>query len=492
MSQQNDLEIRIAAKTDESSIRRAKSAMESLADTSKDSVATINASVRSTNLLAQANRNAARGQGEYNDELRKTISLAAKSTPELDALKNQAGMGGSRISQLRERFGGLGGGGAAKGAVRGLLGGSPIAEVADTLGDLSEVAGSASAALGGGTQALLAMGVAGGIMAGAIAIAASFLAEYNKQAEAQARILGSTIDAQRQLNSEIAAGLTSEQAKEKAAQLNTELELQTQLLADLEAQYSKMSETLGIATGAAQLFDAREEELANQINQQRDLVADLSATQQGYNSAIEEGNLKANDATVAQKALATAQAQVKTATSGLGTETKKTASTIQRAISSIQQANTTGFQDINRSRSNTPLSFSIPKRAAQETDKLAESQTEYANNLIEVNNNVGKSLDDIRLNLSRSIEDLSINTGRSIQDALAEGSFLSIRNIQRDSRREMQDLERQSNRDRLDAQREGALEILRIEQQLAQDRARIAGGTGTTGGVGQLFSRVPR
>lgn len=560
MSQQNDLEIRIAAKTDESSIRRAKTAMESLADTSKDSVSVINKNAKGIGLLATAYRDAAKGAADYNDELRKGIALARQ--PSLADLKKNAGLGGSSDT-ARSGFGGAGG---AKGAVRGALGGSPIAEAADALGDLSEVAGVAFQALGGGTQALLAMGVAGGIVAAAVAAAAFAMGEYNKRAVEQARLLGATVEAQRQLNTEIANGLTSEQTQEKLDVINQEYQRQAVLLADLESSYRKLEEATGGSLFAIQQLDAAEEELSNQITAQKDLVSGLAADQRSYSTALEDGSLAINDAIAAERALASertkgvlseaqaageletarqstsnksreaiqasidsenqraaslqatldslkasgdtseeVKAQIElltgqlalsadkvgiytSALSGAQTEaqlsSQKTATKAKEASAEIDQLGLSlGGLSKQASITRAPAAsiISIGRRlggasAAKETDKLAESQIEYANSLIEVNNTLGKSIDDIRLNLSRSLEDLSINTKRSIQDALGEGAFLSIRDIQRDSRREMQDLERQSNRDRIDAQREGALEILRIEQDLSMQRARIAGG----------------
>lgn len=575
MSEQNDLDIRIGA-TVEPSIAKAAKEIQGLADTTDKSVAEINESTRSTRLLSTAYRDLANGADEYNQSLREIIDSQEKvsaSTPKQGI--GEAPSGGAK---------GLGNASAAKGAVRGLLGGSPIAEAADTLGDLSEVAGSLIQNAGGGAQALATLGAAGLAVGAAVAIAAIAMNEYNKQAEAQARVIGASIDAQRQLNTEIANGLNTEQATERLASTNTELKLQADTLANLEAEYKKITETFGIATGAVQLLDAREEELSTQITAQKDLVADLSAESQGLSQALSDGSLAANDAKIAEQELASARTQgVLSAAAAAGELEAARQSTNDKSKESIQasidaekarqaslraeleslkasgeateavtariaqledqlELSAGKVQIYTKALSGAQTEAQISnqkaatkaKEAAVQVDKLGSSisslgsqakttspklgfklpdsskakaaldkgiselnklQLDYQNSLIGAANSLGESLDKIRLNLSRSLEDVGINASRSIQDAIGEGKFLSIRNIQRDAARQREDLERESYRNRLDAQREGSLEILRIEQELARDRARIASGGKTStgsGGFGQIAALTPR
>lgn len=576
MADNNDVDIRIAALTDKSSFAEAAKASISLADTIDRSVSEIDQGTRSSKLLASAYRDLANGAEVYSQSLREIIASQEKvtaSTPKQGI--GEVPSGGAK---------GLGNASAAKGAIRGLLGGSPIAEAADTLGDLGEVAGSLVQSAGGGAQALASLGVAGLAVGAAVAAAAFVMGEYNKQAEAQARILGSAIDAQRELNTAIADGLTTEQATQQLASTNDELTRQQDLLAKLETEYKNLEERTGLLSFAAKQLDATEEQLSTKLNIQRQVVSDLTGDSQALSAAMNNGSLAANDAAEAERQLASERTQgVLSAAAAAGeleatrqAASDKSKESIQASIKAEKdrqaqlnvelqslkasgEANETVAAKIKQLEDQLELSAgkvqiytkalsgaqteaqisnqkaaTKAREAAVQVDKLGSSisslgsqakttspklgfklpdsskakaaidkgiselnklQLDYQNSLIGAANSLGESLDKIRLNLSRSLEDVGINTSRSIEDALGEGKFLSIRNIQRDAARQREDVERQSNRDRLDAQREGALEILRIEQELARDRARIASGgrtSASSGGFGQIAALTPR
>lgn len=143
---------------------------------------------------------------------------------------------------------------------------------------------------------------------GAMALAVKGFADVTSQ---QADAINKYAEAQRSLNQDIVNGLTTEEAQEKLRKLQESRQLEQGTLDELQGAYSEYEQQLsqfGIASGlagaATRALSGDEEALASQIGTSTNNVKKYDEEIAFLTSALEDGTLAANDAKLAEEALA--------------------------------------------------------------------------------------------------------------------------------------------------------------------------------------------
>lgn len=174
--------------------------------------------------------------------------------------------------------------------------GPAIQVTAESLGLAGTAGQFASLGLGATAASLAALALPLVLVAGAaLAVVAAFK-QFNSEAEKQNKLLLAQIDAQRAVNQAIAEGLTSDEAQTRLDELQKQREQEVVLLNQQTDAYASMEDQLGILTGAVQLFDSREQSLADGIDDTRANVTAMDAEIRQLESALAGGTLATNDA----------------------------------------------------------------------------------------------------------------------------------------------------------------------------------------------------
>lgn len=244
--------------------------------------------------------------------------------------KNLLARAGSELRALPSTQTGLGFGTDAvgnvlrlSGAITEVTGQSKIADVA--ISKLTPLLG-AQAAATLGAVAPIALFVA------AFAAAAVAIKSLTDATSQNVEAINQFADSQRELNKEIAAGLTSDEARQRLADLNEELTLQTNTLTTLQNAYNESqaalsgtadaakdantavntllfgfgeaAQSVDTLSGVTKVFSGDEQALADQLTKQQETVSGLTGDVESLTTALEDGSLAANDAAEAEKALA--------------------------------------------------------------------------------------------------------------------------------------------------------------------------------------------
>lgn len=118
---------------------------------------------------------------------------------------------------------------------------------------------------------------------------------------------------QRDLNKQIADGLTTDKAQQDLDKLTEAQARNKKTLVELQAAYDSSQRQLGVLGGVAKVFSGDEEALANQITETSKAVTDQQGEMNVLARAIREGSLAANDAAAAVKDITAKQEEYRTA-----------------------------------------------------------------------------------------------------------------------------------------------------------------------------------
>lgn len=412
---------------------------------------------------------AAESFGDYNKSVKQSIGGLAKqkrsledSTDEIDKQKralqaleaelDQIDEQFSRTSQLVGQAGDVGSAGRTIGGAIGAFGGdtggaiesaiSALSELPDTLEAIPRLQDSFKAlpriatltadklglgglagsmqnlipGLGAGTASTIALAGAALALAAPIAAIVFAFGEYNKAAEAQRKVLSAVIDANRKVREDVAEGLTSDEAEARLEELKSLREGEVTEMERLQGAYKSMEEQLGVLSGAVKVFDGREEELFNRIEDGKSTVAGYDAEIKSLEARMADGSLTANDAAISEEELADAR---KSALAAIDAQIKQAES---RSSQALQRANSISEQINNAQEQRAQSAADKERELALESKFAAEDQLkqeqEYRDNLADIS----ASGRDRILKLESGFADLANDRAEALADVDSKGN----------------------------------------------------------------------
>jgi hypothetical protein len=306
----------------------------------------------------------------------------------------QATSGFSALSGAASQFGATGLGDAA-GAAAGIT--DLIENLPRLKASVLELPSTVKAAAG-------AIGFEGLAIGAALAAIALAFAEFNRQAEEQAEQLRNTFEARRSVLDEIVGGATSEDIDGQIEKLQFRRELEAQVLADSQQAYTDFIEGIReqfgflapLVEGFVKVFDAREEELANQVKESTDIIDEATQKEKAYKSALEQGLTAKADAKQAQEDLAKAQ--------------EKAAQEAERAAEKQKREAERAAQEVARAAEKAA------NEARQAAERAAAAQTKYTQSVQDANRSFGQATQDIAKKAKQTSADLTKSLGRDLLD----------------------------------------------------------------------------
>jgi hypothetical protein len=436
---------------------------------------------------------------------------AKKTSDTFDMMAKKTEVAFSKMEQARPSAAGGDGGGSLGGVTSGLsqAGGAllgegfggvgKILELAQGATELTEVAGDAKrgiTSLGGGiVKTGAAAGVAGIALVALGVVVKSFLDEANEAAEE----LTTAVDATRQVNEQIAQGLTSEDAQARIEELNRLREEEVKILEPLQDGQEKVNDRLGVFSGIAGKFEPRVKRLNQELEKSEELVEGYDAEIEKLNEALDEGKLSANDAAVAEQERA--EEAEKAAEELIREEEKladkrkgaidKLANAQEQALKQTANANKKFNQALSDSSAQTSQALSDASKGAAKARKkltrdfsetMAEDLADGFENVLDIGKDFGKELKQNQIELNRSIRDINRKASDDIQDSLDDRNVLQLLEIQKQRKREIRD-EKIANRDetqdaqtarneRLDEERDAQKELKQERLDAFRDQKR--------------------
>jgi hypothetical protein len=245
--------------------------------------------------------------GDWRD-LRKEILAADKA---VEKFSNEV----KQIPDARGATAGVGGDISGRGetaltATAGLAGGLGAGVVAERLTIGADVLGFADAIKelrGQITEAVPGLGklgaqsIAAGAAIGAVGIGIGLLAFAFDSMNKDAKRLKATLDATAEVQRAIGAGLTTEEARERVAALKLALKTEREILQGLEEDLDQaFRDVRAREEGGA----ARQKALSEAVKETTTSVSEMETELEGYNAALGDGALAANDAAAAEEKLA--------------------------------------------------------------------------------------------------------------------------------------------------------------------------------------------
>lgn len=146
------------------------------------------------------------------------------------------------------------------------------------------------------------------LVAGFVAIGLALKALVDSTSTNADRI-NALAEKQRDLNTEIANGLSTEDAQEKLDKLTAAQERNKATLAELQGGYDQAQKELGVLGGAVKVFSGDEEALSSQISETNKTIADQQAEMDVLSKALNDGSLAANDTAESEAKLAEIRTQ---------------------------------------------------------------------------------------------------------------------------------------------------------------------------------------
>jgi hypothetical protein len=401
-----------------------------------------------------------------------------------------AGDVAGRSAQIRGAFDVFAGG--QLGAVGGLLEGvEAVADLREAMPLLAQNAkdavsglsgaggltGALSGLVGGAGTAALALGI-GAAAIGGVVIAMNAL---SKESEKQAKLLASTVEATRDVNQQIVAGLTSEDAQQRLEELNALREKEKDIYDELKAGQDELNDKLGVTRDVVGLVNKQIPQLNEDIKNSETLMQSYDAEIEALNEALTNGALEANDAAQKSVEQSLQLAEVEAILAAARAEaTGKT-----REVIAIEEALASGLLSAEQAAEAEKFLASEREKATKQTDELGEAQKEqqraieeqqrkaeqaaqraaqahttYANAIDDAGRAARQAAQDTKTKLVDSLKDLSTGYQRQlIDDALAQREdlydlqqeqFSDEQRAYRDQARAVRDLIKQASRSQED------------------------------------------
>jgi len=212
-----------------------------------------------------------------------------------DRVSRDVGLAGDVQSNL----GAIQGLGDAAGFDTGGIGvAGEVVVLAEELPRLKESIAGLPQTIGAAAQSL---GVTGGIAVAGLAAIALAIKVVGDAAEEQAERLSAQVDNVRDVNQQIANGLTSNDIQQRLQELQNAREAEAETLNTTQDSYNQAINDLGVLGGVAQVASHQEAALAEQIGNSQSAIADYDSEIELLTSALESSAVAANDATAAEK-----------------------------------------------------------------------------------------------------------------------------------------------------------------------------------------------
>jgi len=321
-----------------------------------------------------------------------------------------------------------------------------LAMLSDSLGDVASGAKNAVKSIagsGGLTKSMVAMGAAGVAAAAALVVVVIALKDMMEASAEQARGLEALVSSQRELNKEIAAGLTTEDAQKQIKDISKAREDEAEILNklkegmdDLEGSISPLGVTI-----AGQFFPSIKE-LNKQIAVSDSLVKGYGAKVKGLNEVIEDGSLAANDAKEASakaaEELEKAEEEQAEAAEKAAAATKKLADVNREYSQDVADVAT----DLARSQADARASSAQASSAAS-ADAAAESKKAvraFHDARLEADIDFFEESKVNQRENMRALRDIIRDGTREQEDLLATRSFLAIDQNTKATKRAMEDV----------------------------------------------------
>jgi len=204
---------------------------------------------------------------------------------------NRVSLAGDVESNLRTVGGAIGsfGGTEVSGAIGAV---AEVPAIIEALPKLKEAFVGLPGAIGAAAGSL---GPAGLAVVGAIVAVTVVFQALQVESEKSAKMVMSTIEANRQVRENAARGATSLDAESSLGELNRLRQQEGELLKNAETLYAKSIEAQGILQTAYRLTSPEEEALATQITKSKDTVNSYDAQIRQLSIALEDGKFAVND-----------------------------------------------------------------------------------------------------------------------------------------------------------------------------------------------------
>lgn len=409
-----------------------------------------------------------------------------------------------------------------------------IGNVLRLSGALTEIAGKSSVATAAiniltprlGAQAAATIGAAAPAAAfvvafGAIAIALSSLTSATSQ---NAEAITAYAEAQRGLNADIVAGLTTEEAQKKLDDLNESRRLEEELLAKNKAAYAAfekdatdagasvddLGSTLGkivfgsdVLKDTAKAFSGDEQALADSIAASEKNITTFSASADTLSGALESGRLAANDAAEAEKKLAeerskAALASADSAAKELQAQQKALGATEEqnkKRLEAITDEEAVAQKQIEVLEASGITSEEVAKKIASlkeqlgllgkesafitdtalEASKAADAEKKAlkdtedgAKKAAQAQDQYRKSVESASLSLKNSVQDIGTRLSQTLQDNTLKLNR-DLNNLDIKFNQDQQDLQIKANRAEMDAYKDNLDDIAKIRKDAAKD-----------------------
>lgn len=325
-----------------------------------------------------------------------------------------------------------------------------LTDVGAGLKDMAAGAKSAIKASGGLTKSMVAMGVAG--IATAITLAAVVLVMKDMLAASteQATQLGAVVNATRELNREVAAGLTTEQAQQQISDLNQARQDEKEILAELrEGMEGLESAVTNVGVTIGGVFFPSVQQLNKEIARSSGLVAGYGAKIEGLSDVIEDGTLAVNNAKAAEveaaKEAEEAARELEEAERAQAQAAKEAAAAVQEAVDANRkyvQAVADVATDLSRSLASAQAS-AAQASADISSDAIAEAQESaraFNDARLEADIDFFEESQKAQRENIRALQEIIRQGTRDEEDLLEERNFLAVDKNTKAARRALEDV----------------------------------------------------
>lgn len=415
---EDDVRTRIVYETDQASVDNAKKG----AQTVKNAIGSVDKDLEKTargatalqkelGSIARATQLDRIGK-EMGEVARKTGNTAeavadlTKKLKELGATEGEVRRTASAFESARSGDS-SGGGGFNVNKFRGVASAVGLGDAAnfiDDIQDAKEGLGGFRENIGGLTgtlgEGILAAGAAGA----ALLILSAVIADFAEGAQEQADAINATIDANRSVADELAAGATSGDIRDSIEQLQFRRELEKETLAESQASYEKFVQGLrdafgplaGLVEGVLKIIDPREQALADQIDKSNQLIQEADARERAYNEALEKGLTSKADAKAAAEEQAKAQEKAEREAERAQEKAKREAEQAQEKAKREQEK--------------------AASEAQRQAEQAAAAQEKYSQAVENAGRTFGQSMEDIARKSKQTSADLTKSLGRDLFD----------------------------------------------------------------------------
>lgn len=310
--------------------------------------------------------------------------------------------------------------------------------------------GALSGLVGGAGTAALALGI-GAAAIGGVVVAMNAL---SKESEKQAKLLASTVEATREVNQQIVAGLTSEDAQQRLDELLALREKEKGIYDELKAGQDELNDKFGVTRDVVGLVNKQIPQLNEEIKNSEELMQSYDSEIEALNEALANGALDSNDAKAAEEELATARDDGGVAALQAAQKEQEATRERERQAQEAQRAQEEAAREQQRA-------IEERQRAAEQAaQRAAQAHTTYANAIDDAGRAARQAAQDTKTKLVDSLRDLSTGYQRQLMDDalkqreslfdLQQDQFSEEQKAYRDQARAVRDIIKNASRSQKD------------------------------------------